>query len=87
MSRPTERSLPRHTLPDIPAVAATPHGDLPVCDLPEKRWTLYSLTPDETQNYQWLKPHLLAQIEFAEWTPEGHLRHASLAGLRNDKEP
>ena len=25
-------------------------------------------------------------IEFREWTPDGHLRHASFAGLRNDKE-
>jgi len=59
----------------------------PFADLPEKRRTLYSLIRDEIQNRQWLKPHLLAQIEFAEWTPDGHLRHASLAGLRNDKEP
>jgi hypothetical protein len=22
-----------------------------------------------------------------EWTPDGHLRHSSLAGLRDDKEP
>jgi len=35
---------------------------------------------------QWLKPLLVAQIEFTEWTPDGHLRHASFAGLRNDKE-
>jgi bifunctional non-homologous end joining protein LigD len=54
-------------------------------DLPEKRRTLYSLTWDEMQNCQWLKPHLVAQIEFAEWMPDGHFRHASLAGLRNDK--
>ena len=55
--------------------------------LPEKRRTLYSLTRDEIHNCQWLKPKLVAQIEFAEWTPDGHLRHASFAGLRNDKEP
>jgi hypothetical protein len=55
--------------------------------LPEKRRTLYSLTRDEIHNCQWLKPKLVAQIEFAEWTPDGHLRHASFAGLCNDKEP
>ena len=59
----------------------------PFADLPEKRRTLYSLTRDEMQNCQWLKPLVVAQIEFAEWTPDGHLRHASFAGLRNDKEP
>ena len=59
----------------------------PFHDLPEKRRTLYSLTRDEMQNCQWLKPLVVAQIEFAEWTPDGHLRHASFGGLRNDKEP
>jgi len=59
----------------------------PFTDLPEKRRTLYSLTNDEMQNRQWLKPLLVAQIEFQEWTPDGHLRHASFAGLRDDKEP
>ncbi len=27
----------------------------------------------------------MAQIEFNEWTPDGHLRHSSFAGLRDDK--
>ncbi len=49
---PSNRSLPRHTLPDIPAVAGTAHGDMPVADLSEKRRTLYSLTRDEMQNCQ-----------------------------------
>jgi bifunctional non-homologous end joining protein LigD len=59
----------------------------PFADLPEKRRTLYSLTKDEMENCQWLKPLLVAQIEFQEWTPDRHLRHASFVGLRNDKEP
>ena len=59
----------------------------PFSDLPEKRRTLYSLTREEMQNCQWLEPLLIAQIEFREWTPDRHLRHASFAGLRNDKEP
>jgi ATP dependent DNA ligase C terminal region len=48
---------------------------------------LIRLTRDEMQNCQWLKPLLVAQISFQEWTPDGHLRHPSFAGLRNDKEP
>ena len=31
-------------------------------------------------------PLLVAQINFQEFTPDGHLRHSSFAGLRNDKE-
>ena len=58
----------------------------PFDDLPEKRRTLYSLTRHEMQECQWLKPLLVAQIEFAQWTPDGHLRHSSFAGLRQDKD-
>ena len=35
----------------------------------------------------WVKPELVAQIEFGEWTPDGHLRHAKFIGLRHDKDP
>ena len=59
----------------------------PFVDLPETRRTLYSLTRDEMQSCRWVKPLVVAQINFQEWTPDGHLRHASFAGLRNDKEP
>jgi len=30
---------------------------------------------------------ILAPHRFFEWTPDGHLRHASFAGLRDDKDP
>jgi ATP dependent DNA ligase-like protein len=32
------------------------------------------------------KPELVGQIEFTEWTPDGHLRHSKFVGLREDKE-
>jgi ATP-dependent DNA ligase len=35
----------------------------------------------------WLKPKVVAQIEFTEWTPDGHLRHSKFVGLRDDKDP
>jgi ATP-dependent DNA ligase len=28
----------------------------------------------------------VAQFEFAEWTPDGHLRHSKFVGLRADKD-
>ena len=34
----------------------------------------------------WLKPELVAQIVFTEWTPDGHLRHSRFVGLRDDKD-
>ena len=34
----------------------------------------------------WVKPRLVAEISFAEWTPDGSVRHASYQGLREDKD-
>ncbi|MGH6631755.1 MAG: DNA ligase D, partial [Sphingopyxis sp.] len=34
----------------------------------------------------WLKPELVAEIAFAEFTASGSVRHASFLGLRSDKE-
>jgi bifunctional non-homologous end joining protein LigD len=35
----------------------------------------------------WVEPKLVAQVEFVEWTHDGHLRAPSYQGLREDKEP
>ena len=35
----------------------------------------------------WVKPRLVAQVEFTEWTADGKLRHPSFQGLREDKSP
>jgi bifunctional non-homologous end joining protein LigD len=35
----------------------------------------------------WLRPELVAQIEFLEWTGAHHLRHTKFVGLRDDKDP
>jgi bifunctional non-homologous end joining protein LigD len=34
---------------------------------------------------QWVEPRLVAQVRFGEWTHDGHLRHPSYLGLREDK--
>jgi bifunctional non-homologous end joining protein LigD len=35
----------------------------------------------------WVRPDLVAQVGFAEWTPDGKLRHPRYLGLRDDKSP
>jgi DNA ligase D-like protein (predicted ligase) len=35
----------------------------------------------------WVRPELVAQIGFSEWTPDGQLRHPRFLGLRDDKSP
>jgi bifunctional non-homologous end joining protein LigD len=43
------------------------------------------VTADEMREMQWVRPELVAQIRFVEWTAEGRLRHAAFLGLRSDK--
>ena len=35
----------------------------------------------------WVRPQLVAEIEFTEWTDDGMLRHPVFEGLREDKLP
>ncbi len=40
----------------------------------------------EARGAQWIAPELVAEIAFAEFTGEGHVRHGSFVALRADKE-
>ena len=39
----------------------------------------------QAKGVTWLKPVLVAQVEFSNWTGDGQLRHPSFQGLREDK--
>jgi ATP-dependent DNA ligase len=41
----------------------------------------------EDEGTLWLKPEVVAQIEFLEWTGANHLRHTKFIALRDDKDP
>jgi bifunctional non-homologous end joining protein LigD len=59
----------------------------PFVNLPEAksgRWG-QGLTVEKMKDCRWLRPQLVGQFEFVEWTPDGHLRHARFMGLRDDK--
>jgi len=61
----------------------------PFVNLPEPRTGRWGagLTAAKMKDCQWLKPELVGQFGFLEWTPENHLRHTSFIGLREDKAP
>ncbi|MFM5916546.1 MAG: DNA ligase D [Novosphingobium sp.] len=41
---------------------------------------------EDSRGVTWLKPELVAEVAFAEFTAEGSVRHASFIGLRGDKK-
>src|SRR5262249_20309640 len=40
----------------------------------------------EARRSHWVKPELVAEVNFTEWTKDGTLRHPSFLGLREDKK-
>ncbi|ACB77581.1 non-homologous end-joining DNA ligase [Opitutus terrae] len=59
----------------------------PFVNLPEKRRGRYGagVTAAEMKRCTWVKPELVAQIKFAEWTRDDRLRQPVFLGLREDK--
>jgi bifunctional non-homologous end joining protein LigD len=57
----------------------------PFANLPEARSGRWGegLTAEKMKECVWVRPELAAKVEFVEWTPEGHLRHARFVGMRD----
>ena len=61
----------------------------PFANLPEPQSARRgkALTKEVMKECRWLKPQLVAQVEFTQWTPANHLRHSKFVALRDDKNP
>jgi bifunctional non-homologous end joining protein LigD len=44
-----------------------------------------ALTSAQARGVQWVEPTLVGEVQFAEWSREGVVRHAVFMGLRSDK--
>jgi DNA ligase D-like protein (predicted ligase) len=61
--------------------------ECPFTNLPEARSGRWGqgLTKAKMAECRWLKPTLVGQFEFVEWTPDNHLRHSKFVALREDR--
>jgi DNA ligase D-like protein (predicted ligase) len=61
----------------------------PFVNLPETRKARLgeALSAEKMKKCTWVRPEVVAQIEFLEWTGADNLRHSKFAGLRDDKDP
>jgi DNA ligase D-like protein (predicted ligase) len=67
-----------------PLVTTTcPFANLP--DTHKSRWG-DALDAEKMKKCVWVRPELVARIEFLEWTDADHLRHSQFIGLRDDKD-
>jgi bifunctional non-homologous end joining protein LigD len=63
-------------------------GACPFANLPAPRGSRFSpgMTASAMREVTWVKPALVAQVRFTEWTDDGMLRHPVFLGLRRDKQ-
>lgn len=64
------------------------HEQCPFVNLPEAKTHRYgqAITASEMKRCHWLRPTLVGQVRFAEWTRDAHLRQPVFLGLREDKD-
>lgn len=72
----------------FPALKSLQTDTCPFTNLPEtkrSRWG-QALTAEKMKECRWVKPVLVCQIAFVEWTEGGDLRHATFLAMRDDKD-
>jgi bifunctional non-homologous end joining protein LigD len=47
----------------------------------------FARTPRTNERPHWVKPILVVEVKFTEWTADGKLRHPTYLGLRDDVDP
>ena len=45
------------------------------------------ITAEDMKKFRWVKPKVVAEVAFVEWTEGGLLRHPQFVGVRHDVRP
>jgi bifunctional non-homologous end joining protein LigD len=67
-------------------------GQIPRCpfvNLPSGKTSHWGegITEEDMAQLRWVKPRLVVEVSFVEWTRDGLLRHSEFVGIREDKNP
>lgn len=53
----------------------------------EQKKSAFDINVPKEKGVHWIRPKLIAEVSFTEWTSDGILRHPVFIGLREDKTP
>ena len=84
-------SVSANSASSVPAPTGFSHATLE--ELHTRLWPLRTDTSPFRERVKdeavttWVKPRLVAEVKFTEWTKAGEMRHPVYLGLREDKRP
>ena len=64
------------------SIVRCPFANLP--NVKSSHWG-EGITAEDMEKLCWVKPTLVIEVAFVEWTRDSNLRHASFVGIRDDK--
>ncbi len=80
--------VPRMRDEIFPPIKKLLMDDCPFTNLPEKKASRWSeaLTAEKMKDCRWVKPSLVCQVAFVEWTDADKLRHCSFVAMRDERK-
>ena len=87
MAKVTNGFVPRVRDEIFPALEALRTVKCLFANLPETRTSRWgeTITAEKMSECRWVKPKLVCQVAFLEWTDAGHLRHSTFVAICDDK--
>jgi bifunctional non-homologous end joining protein LigD len=73
----------------FPTLKPIEQSRCPFANLPSSRAGHWGegITAEDMTALRWVKPRIVVEVSFVEWTRDGLLRHPEFIGVRDDKSP